>query len=70
MNFGESRSSKTAAFAILGALNFVNLVNSHSVAAFGGFTTNNGQKIQTISLNTNPDIFGQGDIFGHRDTRD
>ena len=27
MNFGESRSSKTAAFAILGALNFVNLVN-------------------------------------------
>ena len=27
INFGESRSSKIAIFAILGALNFVNLVN-------------------------------------------
>ena len=27
INFWESRSSKTAIFAILGALNFVNLVN-------------------------------------------
>ena len=27
INFGDSRSSKTAIFAILGAPNFVNLVN-------------------------------------------
>ena len=27
INFGKSRSSKIAVFAILGALNFVNLVN-------------------------------------------
>ena len=27
INFGESRSAKTAVFAILGALNFHNLVN-------------------------------------------
>ena len=29
INFGESRSSKTTVFAILGALNFVDLVNFH-----------------------------------------
>ena len=41
INFGESRSSKTAVFAILGALNFVNLVH---------FSL---QKVQKFMINQN-----------------
>ena len=34
INFGESGSSKNAVFAILGALNFVNLANISKVHGF------------------------------------
>ena len=41
INYGESRSSKTTTFALLGALNFVGLVN---------FTFQKVQKIHKIKI--------------------
>ena len=51
INFGESRSSKTAIFAIQGALNFVDLVN---------FTF---QKVQKLIKNQNSEQNGSFRTF-------